>query len=190
MEREMTSKLVGFRAEKAAQFSALLIQRSDGQIDKLKLIKMLYLAERESVMERGRPIFYDEYYSLEHGPICSNSLNALNGHADDDVWSEYIVVADKKNILASKRKNREEMNQISKSDFSILESVWNKFGWMTTSQVRNWTHKNCGEYVEVGPGSRLPITYESLYKELGYQEAAQMAAHIAEYRNSEAAVAA
>ena len=186
----MSGRLVGFRSEKAAQFSALLIQREKGRSEKLKLIKLLYLAERESMAERGRPMFYDEYYSLEHGPICSNALDALNGYADPEIWKLYVTVEDKKNISQSVHRDRAEMGQLSKSDDRILEAIWNRFGWMTAGQIRNWTHINCKEYVEVASGERLPISYETIYKVLGFTEAAQMASHIAEYRSAEAAIAA
>ena len=187
----MKTRLVGFRSEKAAQFSALLIQREGGRISKLKLAKLLYLAERESVAERGLPIFYDEFYSLEHGPIGTHTLDAINKDSrDNQLWAHYITVESKKEISAAGRKTAEEMDQLSKSDLAILENIWKKFGWMTPTQVRNWTHENCGEYVEVPKGTNLPITYESLYKELGYEEAAKMASYIDEYRSSEASLAA
>jgi uncharacterized phage-associated protein len=84
-------KLLGFRSRKAAQVSALFLAReSDGRMDKLKLIKLLYLTERESMAARGRPIFYDEFYSLKDGPICSTALNCLNGELDKDIWSNYV----------------------------------------------------------------------------------------------------
>ncbi|MBA2589065.1 MAG: SocA family protein [Alphaproteobacteria bacterium] len=187
----MKTQLVGFRSEKAAQFSALFVQREGGRIDKLKLVKLLYLAERESTAERGRPIFYDEFYSLDHGPIGTHALDALNKDSRDNaLWANYITVQSRKDIAAATKTKPQEMDQISKSDFAILENVWKKFGWMTASQVRNWTHLNCPEYVEPPKGSNLPITYEALYKALKYDEAAQMAYHISEYRSAEAAVAA
>jgi uncharacterized phage-associated protein len=82
-------KLLGFRSRKAAQVSALFLARESGRMDKLKLIKLLYLTERESMAVRGRPIFYDEFYSLKDGPICSTALNSLNGELDKDIWSNY-----------------------------------------------------------------------------------------------------
>lgn len=37
-------------------------RRNGFRIEKLKLIKLLYLIERESIDIRGRPMIYDEYY--------------------------------------------------------------------------------------------------------------------------------
>jgi len=48
----------------------------------MKLIKLIYLSERESVRSRGRPMIFDEFYSLKDGPISLNALNGINGNTD------------------------------------------------------------------------------------------------------------
>jgi len=182
------SGLIGFRSEKAAQAASYFAQAEGGRIDKLKLIKLLYLAERESIKKRGHPMFYDEFYSLVHGPICSNSLRALNKEIDESLWREYIVISDKKNIRSAKKRDPAELKQFSPADRKILAALWAEHGSKTASQLRKWTHENCPEYVEVEAG-RLPITYTDLYKVLGYEDPAAMEALVQEHRSSEAALA-
>jgi uncharacterized phage-associated protein len=82
--------LKGYRPEKAAQAAAFFTEQHNGSIDKLKLIKLLYLTERGSIKERSRPMFYDEFYSLKDGPICSNALNGINGQSDAATWHRYV----------------------------------------------------------------------------------------------------
>src|ERR1700730_721904 len=153
--------LLGFRSRKAAQVSAVFLARAGGRMDKLKLIKLLYLTERESLAKRGRPIFYDEFYSLKDGPICSNALDCLNGQSDKDVWSAYVRKEGSKDMLLV----AECDDEISRSDRDILQSVWEQFGWMNTNQVRQWTHLHCPEYTEVASG-RLPIDYTQIARAL------------------------
>jgi len=45
----------------------------------LKLMKLLYLADRESMRRNGRPISGDRYVSMDHGPVLSQTLNLING---------------------------------------------------------------------------------------------------------------
>ena len=50
--------LIGFQSEKAAQIAAYFAVLSGGQIEKLKLIKLMYLADREKMRQFDRPMFY------------------------------------------------------------------------------------------------------------------------------------
>jgi uncharacterized phage-associated protein len=185
------SRLLGFRSRKAAQVSATYLNRSGGKMDKLKLIRMLYLTERESLEARGRPIFYDEFYSFKDGPICSNALDCLNGYLDKGIWSSYVRREGSKEVLLVTEHAKEdvEMDELSESDLDIVDSVWNKFGWMSTSQIRKWTHLHCSEYTEIDAG-RLPIDYLQLARALHVSNPADVVDHVNEYRSAEAALAA
>lgn len=180
--------LVGFRAKKAAQIAAHYIKRAGNEIDKLKLIKLLYLTERESVEVRGRPMLYDEYYSLKDGPICSNSLNGLNHQADDSVWRDYVGVDGAQRRFLPRELTEADEDQFSKSDRKVMEAVWQKFGHMTSSQVRNWTHLHCEEYTEISSG-RLPIDLRDMAAAVGVENPDEVVRHMSEYRSIEAAVA-
>ncbi len=179
---------IGFRSRKAAQIAAYFATQSNDEIEKLKLVKLLYLAERESMQERGRPIIFDEFYSLKHGPICSNALNAINGDLDAAIWNEYLSKDGTVKVKRSRKAAPDKFDELSRSDHVILKSVWEKFGWMTAAQLRNWTHNHCPEYVEVLEG-RLPITYADIFKALGFENPDEMAERIREYRSIETATA-
>jgi uncharacterized phage-associated protein len=176
--------LLGFRSRKAAQVSAIFLARAGGRMDKMKLIKLLYLTERESLAKRGRPIFYDEFYSLKDGPICSNALDGLNGQLDKHVWSAYVRKEGSKDILLVAEREHDE---ISESDFDILDSVWDQFGFMTTSQVRRWTHLHCPEYREVSLGC-LPIDYRQIARALQLDDPNEIGDRVDEYRSLNAAL--
>lgn len=57
----------------------------------LRLLKLLYIADRESLRERGRPIVGTRPVAMDYGPVLSEVLNLVKGeHADEAVWSEFI----------------------------------------------------------------------------------------------------
>lgn len=176
--------LVGYRSEKAAQVSANFLRLAAGRMDKLKLIKLLYLFERESAARRGRLALFDEYYSLKHGPVCSSSLNALNGNLDEAIWSKYISRHGKKDVYLNKNVSRDHFDQISRSDQHLIEGIWERFSWMTASQIRNWTHENCPEYTEVEEG-RIPIKVEMIAEAVGV-DPNDFEASVDEYRSASA----
>jgi uncharacterized phage-associated protein len=181
------NRLVGFRSRKAAQAAAYFIGLNKSKIDKLKLIKLMYLSERESIDKRGRPMVFDEFYSMKDGPICSDTLNGLNGQLDKSIWRLYIINVDNKTIKLSDNIRHEDLKEMSKSDFDIMSVVWKKFGHMTSSQIRAWTHENCHEYKLVIRG-RFPISYRDIYSALGHDDLDQIEETVKEHRSLEAAL--
>lgn len=155
--------LVGFRSEKAAQISAFFAHAWGGRIDKLALAKLVYIAERESVRLRNRPMIYDECFSLKDGPICKSALDGMNGNIDVDIWSKYIQTNGPKDVY-SVRDVTCDLDQISESDLSVLESIVSEHKGKTGSQMRSWTHasKNVPEYTEVTGTQRFPISYADM----------------------------
>ncbi|MGB2823128.1 MAG: Panacea domain-containing protein [Phycisphaerae bacterium] len=77
-----------YNAEKTAQAVALLLQRP-GRDHRayLKVLKLLYLAERESFLETGAPITGDKMVSMDHGPALSATYDLMKGESSHPVWS-------------------------------------------------------------------------------------------------------
>lgn len=186
---EKVISLVGFKTAKAAQIAAYFATRCDEQkIEKLKLMKLIYLAEREFLGTHGHPMLYDEFFSLPHGPICSSTLYGVNGQLDWNIWSQYISRAkDNKTIKARKKFDRDDLDEISDSEIEALEITWERFGWMTAGQVRNYTHKNCAEYTETS--GRIPISYKEVFVALGIQDAEHLDEEISTFRRSQGVLA-
>ena len=188
LQQVATDGVIGFRARKAAQVSACFILWARGPVSKMKLIKLLYLAERRSAELRGRPMFYDMHYSLKDGPICSFALDGINGRIDRSIWNQFIRHQSGNSYLVASGVSEEDFDELSESDSEILRALWEQFGWMSASQLRKWTHKNCPEYVEVDQG-RLPISYSDIGKAIGFEHPEELAARVREYRSAEAAIA-
>jgi uncharacterized phage-associated protein len=181
--------LKGYRPDKAAQEAAFFADKAGGEIEKLKLIKLIYLAERESMRVRARPMIYDEMYSLEHGPICSNALNGINGKIDKSIWSKWVkVLSNNKTVRLQRLASRSKLDHLSDSDIEIMQRIWDKFGQMTSAQIRKWTHDHCPEYTEIDSG-RLPISYAEVFRSVGHEDdAAELAQKVSQYRRVEAAL--
>lgn len=187
MEHDLFPPLVGFESRKAAQAAAFFALCADGKIEKLKLIKLLYLAERYAMDHLDHPMFYDEFYSLKDGPICSNALNGINGGIDKDTWSLYI--ARNGNIVTPVRKMaRADFDELSNADITILESLWAKFAKFTSGQIRRHTHDHCQEYEEVTSG-RLPISYAAVFRALRKPDPEGLAETVDEVRRTQSLLA-
>ena len=168
----------GFRSRKAAQICAYFANRSGSVIEKLKLIKLIYLAERQFLSAHHHPMLFDEFYSLPHGPVCSSTLNGINGVIHESLWDEYIA-RNGNIVVAVKSVDREDLDHVSDAEMEVLHDVWQKFSGMTASQIRNYTHENCPEYTETDK-ARIPISYRQIFDALGEEDAPEIAEGISE----------
>ena len=94
-----------FREDKATQAACILIQNEGGAITYMKLIKLMYIADQKRLLERGRPITFDAYYSLDRGPILSKTLDLItSGVAPgvESVWMRYISAPENYRVKLNK----------------------------------------------------------------------------------------
>ena len=80
-----------FNEKKATQAAAYLLRLRGGRMSYMKLIKLLYLADRISLNRRGRPITTDRYVSMDRGPVLSRTLNLITEERDPaapSFWAE------------------------------------------------------------------------------------------------------
>jgi len=68
-----------FNEKKAAQAAAYFLFRAGGPLSVLKLMKLLYFAERRSFEKFGEPMIGDRLASMPHGPVLSCTYNHMNG---------------------------------------------------------------------------------------------------------------
>lgn len=179
--------LVGFKSRKAAQLCAHFAVRQARVIDKLKLIKLVYLTERKCLETWHRPVLFDELFSLPHGPICSSTLNGINGEIHESIWDHFIA-RNGNEIVAMKSFDRDDLDEISDAEIEIIDQIWKRFGHMTASQLRNYTHDNCPEYTETS--GRIPISYREVLEAIGASssEAEAIEREISTLRREESAL--
>ena len=175
-----------FSERKVAQMAAYFLDHARGRMKYLKLLKLLYLADRESMKRRGHPISGDRYVSKDHGPVLSQTFNLIKGAARfaDRGWNYWI--ADQANyMVALKRKaSQDALDELSDADIDALSHVYAKFGKMDQWNLVEYVHRYCGEWVDPN-GSSVPISYEKVFKALGRapSEAKRLGARIEQQRN-------
>jgi len=174
--------MFGYKERKAAQVAAFFTSKSGGEINVLKLAKLLYLTERESMHRFDEPMFFDRLVSMDHGPVTSISLNHVNGLQDSDHWDEFISDRSGHNVGLVEGRTEDDFDQLSRADIQILNDLWDQFGGMTQYQVRDWTHKNCPEW-ENPHGSSNPIGHDRIFKFLKKENADDLANDVIGYRH-------
>lgn len=158
-----------FNQRKAAQAAAYLLAKHGDQLDYLKLIKLLYLADRESLIKRGRPITGARMVSMPYGPVLSEVLNLINlgqRYEEECPWLEYISAPEK---YAVRRINPDnDFNQLAEHECRILDEIDAVFGKMNKWSLVDWTHE-LPEWQDPR-GSSLPIDPADILRAEGRSE--------------------
>jgi uncharacterized phage-associated protein len=177
-----------FNERKAAQVAVWLLRQNQGRMPHLKLIKLMYLAEREAMNRYGFPMTGDDFVAMKHGPVPTWTLDYVNGleESGPDGWDSWISdKADHEVALRERAAKSDVLDELSRADEDVLAGVWKRFGAMGKYQIRDYTHdsKNCPEWIDP-EGSSKPIPFRRIFEALGRapDEAAFLAARIEEQR--------
>ena len=161
-----------FNEKKAAQAAAYLLYRSGGTLNVLKLMKLLYLAERRSFQKFGEPMVGDSLVSMPHGPVLSRTYNLMNGElpSAEGGWESWITDRAEHDLALrdpqALRSPEQDLLELSDSDLDVLGETWEAFGRMTGWQLREYTHENCPEWRDP-EGSMIPMRPEEFFAALG-----------------------
>lgn len=129
-----------FREDKATQAAGWLIDRSGGQVNYTKLIKLLYIAERTAILRYGRPITFDSYFSMDHGPVLSfvyDRIKTAPTPGENQYWHQYISPHQDYDVVLTKET---PTDQLSEAEIRILAEVFEDFGQMDWNQLCKYTH--------------------------------------------------
>lgn len=161
-----------FNVRKAAQVCAFFALKEHGQINVLKLAKLIYLADRNFMQKYDATMLSDRLVSMPHGPVNSMTLNHINGMVVDQNWDTYLA-ARAGYMLALSNPNLavSDLDELSVAEIEVLNETWNAVGHMGRFDLRDYTHQHCPEW-EDPKGSSAPIPYARLFKFLGKAEAA------------------
>jgi len=85
--------LIPFNTMKAIQAAAVLLKQADNRcMSRLRLLKLLYIADRQSIAETLRPITGDNVKAMDHGPVLDTIYDLITRKSEDTpLWERYIT---------------------------------------------------------------------------------------------------
>ncbi|HYL73381.1 MAG TPA: Panacea domain-containing protein [Bryobacteraceae bacterium] len=159
-----------FNEAKATEAAASFLRLRGGRMKYLKLIKLLYIADREALARWGRPISTDRYVSMREGPVTSNVYNLIVSEpmpSEQSIWKTHIrTVADWDVELISDPGN----DELSRSETALLAEIFDQHGYKNRWDLVRETHK-FPEWKDPGTSS-TPITYREILRSLKSSEEA------------------
>lgn len=144
---------------KATDAVARLIEKCGGEADYLRIIKLIYLADRKSILTRGIPIVGGRYFSMKRGPVIGEVMGFVNCR-NAPRWKGFIS-ARKGNVINLTAIPKYE--SLTESELEILDSVVKEHTTRSTDELVTWCHKHCPEYEHVDSGRKV-IELESILK--------------------------
>lgn len=142
-----------------------LIAFEGGTINYTKLLKLLYIADRESLRRNHAAITGDHYVSMNAGPVLSHAYDLIKGDAKSEIWSQHVSQKQAYNVeLLALPAHR----TISEEDKAILDEVYSTYGHMTYGQLIDLVH-TYPEWKDPG-GSSITIPIRSVLRGCGYED--------------------
>ena len=163
--------LLEFDYKKATQAINYLTKKEGGQIDKLKLIKLVYLADRYHLRRYGRPVVNDAYFAMPLGPVGSSvkDIAEFSGFLDESELGyagSYIGRGGAANTVVSIADVDKDI--FSKSEIESLDFAYKEFGSKKASELVNITHKypewvKFKSALESKETTREPMSYSDFF---------------------------
>ncbi len=165
----MTMKFV-FDERKAAQAAAHLLHRHDGPMPYIKLIKLLYLADRRAFVETGHPVTGDRLVSMNNGPVLSTILDLIRqtGGLGRSVWHEYVSDPDARfTVTATCPAELDAVDdELSEYERDLLDAIFLEFGGANEWDLVDYTH-TLPEWTDP-QGSSVAIDPKTILKSEGF----------------------
>ena len=130
----------------------------------LKLMKELYLIDRESIKERDSSVSGDEFFSLRHGPVLSYTLNMLN-NLEQTEWKNKLEKKEHRYYPIIKKLGQVDYDLLSDKDKDYIRTVSDTFKSMSDWDIVEYTH-TLKEWTNPGYTSRK-IRFSEVMRALG-----------------------
>lgn len=140
---------------KATQAAVYLIKKYNGSLNYMKLIKLLYMANRVSIQRYSEPIVPDVFVSMPRGPVLSGVLDSINDQGGPKgYWSKHISITGNVNVKVVNDPGFDCMNRRSLKILDDIDKEWHN---VDPFEIVKWMHKNLPEWENPGKTSmRIP----------------------------------
>lgn len=139
-----------FNERKTTQAALLFLEKNKGEMNYMKLIKLLYLADRHALVHWERPITGDFYVSMKHGPVLSNVLNIINSGDDpknNSYWYKYITTP--KNYAIEVKDQLPVLDELNKRETALIGELFEKFKDFDQWEMVDICHEILPEWKDV-----------------------------------------
>lgn len=154
-----------FDEQKVTEAAAFLLGLRGGCMHYIKLMKLLYIADRQAFSEWGVPISNDNYVSMDNGPVLSQTYNLIKDGGR--FWSEYIS-APFGDYEVELNRPLQRNSRLSPAEEETLKRVFAEYGHQNRWKIVDFMH-SLPEWKNPG-GSSIPIPINDILQALNESE--------------------
>jgi uncharacterized phage-associated protein len=126
-----------FSTKKTIQAVAVLLKLDRGRMSYLRLLKLLYIADRENLRLVRKPIIGSKLVAMKNGPLHSVVYNLIKGeHVDSPQWAQFI----RKEGYEVELVNDPGVSELSASEVRTLTGVSEKYTAVSEWDIVEATH--------------------------------------------------
>jgi hypothetical protein len=143
--------------KKATQAAARFLAAAGKKMHYLKLLKLMYLMDREALLRWGAPVTNDRYFSLPKGPILSRVKNLMVEEPlpwERGFWSDHI--SSPSNYLIELVDDTGD-DELSEAEEELIDEIFAKYGHIDRFKMIDLLHEILPEWKDP-KGSSIPIT--------------------------------
>jgi uncharacterized phage-associated protein len=149
------------------QASGVLLQLDANRMASIRLLKLLYIADRELLAETGRTITGDQAVALKNGPVLGRAYDLIKGVAPQSrEWSVFIHRVH----YSVELKEGPGRGKLSKVEIEKLTEVTERFRTMDDWELSEHTHEFPEWKNHHGPGASTPIPWQEMLEAQGKAE--------------------
>lgn len=184
----MTIQKPSFDEKKATGLATYFLQLAGGTINKMKLIKLMYLVDRASLCEMGQFVTNDDLYSLPYGPFLSHVDDLIDKQRQEpSLWDRYITAPKNYNISLTKISPTDVQMSLSEYEQTLADKIYQQYGKMDKWDLVDLLHKILPEWENPGEGNRKPIDIQKILASCGKtpEEQKEIFVYLAEQAQTE-----
>lgn len=165
---EVKAIMFRFDFKKTIQAISVTIRENPNHvIGRLRLLKLLYIADREAIRETGYPITCDRVVAMKHGPVLSCLYDIIKGeNSKSPEFNNYYTV----NGRDISMHNDPGIGSLNKYEIRKLKEVVEKYKTVEDYDIVKETHL-FPEWSKNDPGnSSIAISWNDIFESLELDE--------------------
>lgn len=158
-----------YKEQTAAQVAAYFLWKAKRPVEFIKIMKLMYFAEREFLLSHGSRLTGDELFSLPYGPVLSNTLDRFHKIGLDPKWSEWVECKERNRFsLKNGNISLKSFDRLSDAAIKVLDRVYAKYRDDGAFDLAGLEHisEHCPEWQDPGK-SRIPLKIEDILRNHG-----------------------
>ncbi len=159
-----------FNERKATAAAGFFLEAAGGRMQLIRLLKLMYMADRKSWARYGRPITGDQYVSMNYGPVLSQTYDFLDKPparvTGGSLWRTHICRAGDHDVALIKMP---DLGPLAEAEVEILGEIHDRFRGMKTwgsFGLINYLHGVLKEWKNP-KGTSIPISPEDILRVVG-----------------------